>query len=110
MSTIMGRDSISLVFHHFRRIENLKKKSEALQLLILEEERERDNLEKDMESLTARLAQVNENLSRNIATKRDYDRTISESEAAYEKILESSQVLLNMLRREAQCLEKGSTT
>ncbi len=47
-----------------------------------------------------------------IASRNEYDKTIAETEAAYMKILESSQTLLNVLnavRRWRRCLvPKGS--
>lgn len=39
-------------------------------------------------------------------TKNEYDKVISETEAAYLKILESSQTLLTVLKREAVNISK----
>ena len=39
-------------------------------------------------------------------TKNEYDKVISETEAAYLKILESSQTLLTVLKREAVNIAK----
>ena len=47
-----------------------------------------------MSILTDRLSSINEALARKIQARNEYDRTISETEAAYMKILESSQTLL----------------
>jgi len=41
-----------------------------------------------------------------IASRNEYDKTIAETEAAYMKILESSQTLLNVLKRETVNLVK----
>ena len=39
--------------------------------------------------------------------RNEYDRTIAETEHAYAKILESSQTLLNVLKKETQQLTMG---
>jgi Sjoegren syndrome nuclear autoantigen 1 len=43
---------------------------------------------------------------RQVASRNEYDKTISETEAAYLKILESSQTLLTVLKRETITLTK----
>ena len=44
--------------------------------------------------------------SSQVAARNDYDKTIQETEAAYLKILESSQTLLTVLKRESVGLSK----
>jgi len=39
-----------------------------------------------------RLSRINDSLARKVASRNEYDKTIMETEAAYMKILESSQV------------------
>jgi len=51
---------------------------------------------------------INESLAQEAQTKADYDKTIRETEAAYTKILESSQTLLHVLRRETAAQKKIS--
>lgn len=41
-----------------------------------------------------------------IDTKNEYDKVIAETEAAYLKILESSQTLLTVLKRESVSMQK----
>jgi Sjoegren syndrome nuclear autoantigen 1 len=41
-----------------------------------------------------------------VATKDEYDKVIQETEAAYLKILESSQTLLTVLKRESINIQK----
>ncbi len=53
-----------------------------------------------------RLTRVDEMLSRKTQARDEYDRTIQETEAAYMKILESSQTLLHVLKRESTQLSK----
>lgn len=48
------------------------------------------------------------NSSSQVASRNEYDKTISETEAAYLKILESSQTLLTVLKRETITLTKKS--
>ena len=45
-----------------------------------------------------RLSKINEALARKVQARNEYDKTIQETEAAYMKILESSQTLLHVLK------------
>ena len=49
---------------------------------------------------------MNEGLARKVQARNEYDRTIQETEGAYMKILESSQTLLQVLKRETVSLVK----
>ncbi|KAK1155606.1 hypothetical protein AOXY_G26615 [Acipenser oxyrinchus oxyrinchus] len=89
-------------------IEELCSKREELNRQILQEEEEKTKLQNDIRILTEKLSRVNESLARKLAARNDFDRTIAETEAAYMKILESSQTLLNVLKREAGSLSKGT--
>ncbi|KAH3806551.1 hypothetical protein DPMN_134874 [Dreissena polymorpha] len=44
-----------------------------------------------------------------MASRNEFDKTIAETEGAYMKILESSQTLLNVLKRESQSLREKSS-
>ncbi|GCC36551.1 microtubule nucleation factor SSNA1 [Chiloscyllium punctatum] len=87
-------------------IEDLCTKREELNQQILQEEEEKNKLQNDIRILTEKLAKVNESLARKMATRNEFDRTIAETEAAYMKILESSQTLLTILKREAGTLNQ----
>ncbi|XP_059850371.1 microtubule nucleation factor SSNA1 [Hemitrygon akajei] len=87
-------------------IEDLCTKREELNQQILQEEEEKNKLQNDIRILTEKLAKVNESLARKMATRNEFDRTIAETEAAYMKILESSQTLLTVLKREAGSLSQ----
>ena len=63
-------------------------------------------IQNDLRILTERLARTNDNLARKISSRNEYDKTIQETEAAYMKILESSQTLLHVLKRETVNLTK----
>ena len=56
------------------------------------------------------LIKINESLARKVQARNEYDKTIQETEAAYMKILESSQTLLHVLKRESVNLTKKKQT
>uniref|UniRef100_A0A8C4MCM6 SS nuclear autoantigen 1 n=1 Tax=Equus asinus TaxID=9793 RepID=A0A8C4MCM6_EQUAS len=89
-------------------IEDLCQKRDELCRQIQQEEDEKQRLQNEVRQLTEKLARVNENLARKIASRNEFDRTIAETEAAYLKILESSQTLLSVLKREAGNLTKAT--
>ncbi|KAM8933629.1 microtubule nucleation factor SSNA1 [Pelodytes ibericus] len=89
-------------------IEDLCSKREELNRQILQEEEEKNKLQNDIRVLTEKLSRVNENLARKMASRNEFDKTIAETQAAYMKILESSQTLLNVLKREAGNLGKST--
>ncbi|XP_065827593.1 microtubule nucleation factor SSNA1-like [Oscarella lobularis] len=82
-------------------IEDLCSKRDELQRQIVLEEEEKGKIQNDLRILTERLARINESLSKRLALRNDYDKTISETEAAYMKILESSQTLLHVLKEKS---------
>ncbi len=75
-------------------------------MAILREEEEKAKIQKDVSILTDRLSKINEALARKVQARNEYDKTIQETEAAYMKILESSQTLLHVLKRESVNLMK----
>ncbi|UJR22216.1 hypothetical protein I4U23_025280 [Adineta vaga] len=85
-------------------IEDLCGKRDELQRQILIEEEDKHKLENEIRISSEKLAKINENLAKKITARTEFDRTISETEAAYMKILESSQTLLNVLKRESHSL------
>lgn len=87
-------------------LEELKDQRDALNEVIAKEDEEKQALQREISLLTDRLSRVNDSLSRKAAARADYDRSISETETAYMKILESSQTLLHVLRRESVALTK----
>ena len=68
------------------------------------------HIQKDLSILTDRLSKINESLSRKNQARNEYDKTIQETEAAYMKILESSQTLLHVLKRESVNLTKKQSS
>ena len=87
-------------------IEDLREKREEVNRQILKEEEEKAKIQKDLSILTDRLQKLNESLTRKQQARNEYDKTIQETEAAYMKILESSQTLLHVLKRESVNLTK----
>ncbi|XP_068588554.1 microtubule nucleation factor SSNA1 [Cebidichthys violaceus] len=89
-------------------IEDLCSKREELNHQIKQEEEEKDRLQHDIRVLSEKLSRVNESLAQRLAARSTFDRTIAETEAAYTKILESSQSLLNVLKQEAGNFSKAT--
>ncbi|KAM8803699.1 microtubule nucleation factor SSNA1 [Rhynchonycteris naso] len=91
-------------------IEELFQKREELCRQIQQEEDEKQRLQNEVKQLSEKLARVDENLGRKIASREEFDQTIAETEAAYLKILESSQTLLSVLKRQAGNLAKATAS
>lgn len=109
LPTVNGGGGASLQTYNnelVKCIEDLREKREDVNRQILKEEEEKAKLQRDLGVLTERLSRINENLARKVQARTEFDRTIEETEAAYMKILESSQALLQVLKRETQTLTK----
>ena len=102
--------TINLSYTHTLGIEDLREKREEVNRQILKEEEEKAKIQKDLSILTDRLSKINESLSRKNQARNEYDKTIQETEAAYMKILESSQTLLHVLKRESVNLTKKQSS
>ena len=59
-----------------------------------------------MRSLAERLDTLNQDLAKKIHTRNEYDKTINETQSAFNKILESSQTLAHVLKKEMNNLMK----
>mmetsp|Transcript_8904 Transcript_8904/g.8003 ORF Transcript_8904/g.8003 Transcript_8904/m.8003 type:complete len:115 (-) Transcript_8904:148-492(-) len=90
-------------------LQELRQKREAVAKEIISEEREKSRIQKQLAELTEQLQRLNMSIGKKTQSRNDYDKTIQETEAAYMKILESSQTLLHVLKRETQNLNKKST-
>ncbi|CAK8683709.1 microtubule nucleation factor SSNA1-like [Clavelina lepadiformis] len=88
-------------------IEDLCAKRDELHRHILQEEEEKQKLQNDIRILTEKLAKINESLSKKMAARNEFDKTISETEAAYMKILETSQTLLNSVKGSIHQIDGG---
>jgi len=89
-------------------IEEIKIKRAELMTEIERDEKVKTELEKELANIEARLKAINSSLEKKYTLKQQYDRTVTSSEAAYMKILESSQALLDMVRRESEVLLEDS--
>ncbi|KAJ0015539.1 hypothetical protein NQD34_009159 [Periophthalmus magnuspinnatus] len=89
-------------------IEDLCSKREELNRQIKQEEEEKERLQHDIRVLSEKLSRVNESLAQRLTARATFDRTIAETEAAYTKILESSQSLLSVLKQEAGHLSRAT--
>ena len=77
----------------------------------MKEEEDKARIQLDLNILTDHLAWINEKLAGKIQANNEYVRTIQETEAACMKILETSQSLLQVLKRETTHLtHKKKTT
>ena len=87
-------------------LEEMKSRRTELQAEIESQEEDKNNLQREIEKLSYKLTRLNDSLTKRIAVRNEYDRTIADTETAYIKILESSQLLLNMIKREASNLDQ----
>lgn len=85
-------------------LEELCERRGLLQREIDEEEREKKALEAKMAELRSRLDRADQSLRQKLAARDKFDKTIAESEQAYCKILESSQVLLSVVKKDSKSL------
>lgn len=95
-------------------LEELKEQRDELNRQISREEEEKSLIQRELAALSEKLLRVDgkfysDSLKRKLQARNEYDRTIQETEAAYLKILESSQTLLQVLKREGLSLAKKST-
>ena len=109
-------------------ITEFKERHASLEKEIEEEERRKDQIEADIQILTKRLVSINEALAKKasqfselhvdilrlskpqVAERNECTNLIHETEAAYSKILESSQTLLAVLKRESAAISSKHKT
>ena len=91
-------------------LDELCLKRSLLQKDIDKEEQQKFSLETQLKTIQDKLTRTNTSLDAKYATKAEYDKLISESEQAYMKILESSQVLLNVVKRDAATLNHKNSS
>ena len=79
-------------------IEDLCSKRDDLHKHIIEEEEEKRKIQNDIRILTERLAKINESLSKKMASRNEFDRTIAETESAYMKVRSLTEILRQYIR------------
>lgn len=89
-----------------RYIENIRVGRDDLHEEIIKDEEEKASIESEIAALTERLGQLTDALQKKYEAREEFDRTISETEQAFMKILESSQTLLHVLKKEDSQLSK----
>lgn len=89
-----------------RLLEEFREKRDEVLQSILQDEEQKAMIQKEISQLTDRLTKLNESLERKMQAKEGYDKVIHEAEGAYSKILESSETMLTVLRKEKDTLAK----
>merc|ERR1711918_129117 len=74
-------------------IAELLEKQKSIEDEIKEEEAKKSSAQASLREQTEKLSRINDSLGRKVSARNEYDTTIQETEAAYLKILESSQTL-----------------
>jgi Sjoegren syndrome nuclear autoantigen 1 len=88
-------------------LEELCERRDCLQKDIDKEKAEKESIESQMRNLQQKLDRVNASLSTKMKTRAKYDKIIQDSEQAYLRILESSQVLLNVVKQDSKALQQN---
>ncbi|XP_062981210.1 microtubule nucleation factor SSNA1-like [Elgaria multicarinata webbii] len=89
-----------------KHIEALCIQREELNKQIGQAEEEKNQIQDEIKILTKRLECTCESLAWKNAAQKELDKMLAETELAYEKILESSRMLLNVLKTEMGNLDK----
>merc|ERR1711998_779927 len=83
-------------------LEELSNKRNRIEEEIKAEEGKQRELDTQLKELTESLSRINDSLGRKVSARNEYDTTIQETEAAYLKILESSQTLDHVMKRQGK--------
>ncbi|KAG7197528.1 hypothetical protein KM043_017641 [Ampulex compressa] len=99
--------ALSTYYQEFMKcLKEMKSRRTDLEVQIASQENEKHSLQEEIERMSYKLTHLNKSLAKKIAVRNEYNRTITDMESAYTKILESSQLLLNMIKREAITLDQ----
>ena len=85
-------------------IEELKERRSELDRVIKKEEDEKLRLVAELRALNERLQLVDDSLQKKHAARADFDRTIQDTSNAFNKILESSRMLLSSVKQDSMLL------
>ena len=91
-----------------RGLQQLEQQRRQLQAQIDEDERERLELEAQRKAVEAKLCSVNAALQDKLDKREKYDKAIQESRKAHQSIMESSQVLLNVVKKDLKELNSSN--
>lgn len=87
-------------------IENLNLRRDTIQREIIEEENEKNKLQNDIRLLSENLSKIVQSLAQKIQLRNELDKTLTETQKAYDTILDTSKSLLNNVRTELQKPER----
>jgi len=82
-------------------LDKIKNKRSVLMTKMDEDQQLLSSVMAKIEIRTDRLSKITDRRLKRIAAKKEYEKTIMETEAAYKKILESSALLLKNLQEQA---------
>merc|ERR1712096_59058 len=88
-------------------LQEVRQRRELVHKEITHQESEKSRIEKELQVMQEQVRRLHDSIECKKQSRNDYDKTIGETEAAYMKILESSQTLLHVLKRETQNLIKN---
>mmetsp|Transcript_2016 Transcript_2016/g.2893 ORF Transcript_2016/g.2893 Transcript_2016/m.2893 type:complete len:112 (-) Transcript_2016:17-352(-) len=87
-------------------IEELRIRRQDLMTTMSKEQAERTKIEENLKILREKLQRIDHRLSNKREARDLYEKTLRDTEAAYSKIVESSQTLLHVVKRESQTLHE----
>merc|ERR1719370_2494803 len=88
-------------------MEELVQRRAALEKRMTKKLMNKAKLETEKARVEERLGAVDNSLQKKLGSRAEYDRVIQEAEQAYLKILESSQLLLNVVKTKSSDLQTG---
>ena len=89
-----------------KSLEGIRERRENLLVDMKKDTEEKNEIEQTIEKLSQELEELNANLIEKEELKNEYDKVISNTELAYYKLLEGSQTLLAILKRDEASLQK----
>ena len=89
-----------------KSLEGIRERRENLLVDMKKDTEEKNEIEQTIEKLSQELEELNANLIQKEELKNEYDKVISNTELAYYKLLEGSQTLLAILKRDEASLQK----
>lgn len=76
-------------------IEELRLRRDEVTRQIIKEEEEKNRIQNELRVLSEKLNRLNDGLSRKLQAKQEYERTLQETEAAYNKVRSSATRVCN---------------
>ena len=89
-----------------KSLEGIRERRENLLVDMKKDTEEKNEIEQTIEKLSQELEELNASLIQKEELKNEYDKVISNTELAYYKLLEGSQTLLAILKRDEASLQK----